>query len=60
MFFNFISIEHKTSWMGRVPFGCLFGFVLILSGASILCGTIYHAMFRIDTFFNNHFFEATS
>ncbi|CAH8527821.1 unnamed protein product [Schistosoma mattheei] len=40
----------------RVPFVSLIGFILVVCGSGIMCGTNFEALKRIDDFFENRFY----
>ncbi|VDP20110.1 unnamed protein product [Echinostoma caproni] len=52
--------EAKGSCLGRVPFTSVIGFVLILVGGGVLCGSLYHGLSRTDTYMRDHFFPIYS
>ncbi|CAH8529441.1 unnamed protein product [Heterobilharzia americana] len=50
---------HKGSCLSRVPYNSVIGFILVLVGGGVLCGTIYSGISRIDTYFRLYFFPFT-
>ncbi|TNN11311.1 hypothetical protein EWB00_004698, partial [Schistosoma japonicum] len=50
----------KGSCLGRVPYNSVIGFILVLVGGGVLCGTIYSGISRIDTYFRLYFFPVYS
>lgn len=51
-FSDFIS----DGCLERVPFVSLIGFILVVCGSGIMCGTNFEALKRIDDFFENRFY----
>ncbi|KAF6776682.1 hypothetical protein AHF37_03532 [Paragonimus kellicotti] len=53
-------MEAKGSCLARVPYTSLLGFILIFVGGGVLCGTLYHGIFKVDAFFRRNFFPVYS